>query len=161
MMARNYKPRGTVSFLHLTWKTWLKSANLRVTPGQLDLSFMHWFTSKSLRQDSLRRAVCDQSSPLFVNSILSLLFILRFRVTIQISCIIVSAQRHFNFPRTISDAQNKELWCKIMINVLLCWLTIEETTLLFLCSADFASGRAAIIIHFQAGNNQGLQKKIR
>lgn len=72
---------GPFSSSHLTWKTWLKSANLRVTPGQLDLSFMHRFTSKGLRQDSSRRTVCDQSARLFANSILSLLFILCSRVT--------------------------------------------------------------------------------
>lgn len=86
---KNYKPRGNSFFHTPDVEHMIKECKfLRVTSGQLDLSFMHWFTSKSLRQDSLRHTVCDQSTPLFVHSILSLLFILCCTVTIQISCII-------------------------------------------------------------------------
>lgn len=146
-------------FIHLTWSTWLKSTNVSVTSGQLDLSFMRWFTSKTLRQNS--SGICVQSTLLFINSILCLLSILCLTVAIQIPCIIgrvkdiliLSKPCFLHKTRTCSD--------KIMINVLLCWLTIQKTIIVFFYFTDFASSRAAIIVHFQTGNNQDHQKKIR
>lgn len=160
-MVKNYKPQGTFFFNTPDMEHMIKECKFGGHPRPIGPVFHALIHIKESQARLLKAySMWSKHSPLC-----KFYFILVVHIMFQRNHTNRmhnwKGKRHFNSSRTIFHAQNKKLWCKIMINVLLCWLTIEKTTLLFFCSADFVSSRAAIIVHFQTENNQGLQKKIR